>query len=235
MNSIKLYLIPNLLGESSLDVLSNEALNIIPTLKSFVVENLKVARRFLRKVDKTFDIDGSCFLELTKDISVEDQIGFINYAIEHQKDIGIISDAGMPGIADPGEEFIELAHGYDLQVVPLTGPSSILLALVASGLNAEKFEFVGYLPIQRNDRQKAIKKIEQESLKSSKSILFMETPYRNNQLFESLIQTLNNNTLLCVASNISLADEFIKTRSIKNWKKNTPNLHKKPSVFVLQA
>lgn len=229
-----LYLIPSLLGESDLSQLNPTLPSLLPKLKFFVVENVKSARRFLKRIDKGININELTFFELHKNDDVAEQINFLQHAINGNA-IGLLSDAGLPAIADPGENFILLAHQYNIKVVPLVGPSSILLALMASGLNGEQFTFYGYLPIQRKERQHAIKKLESQSLQTGAAQIFMETPYRNNQLLESITQTCRNDTFLCIAANLTLANETILTLTINKWKIKKYNFHKMPAVFVLQA
>jgi len=233
-----LFLIPSLLGDSDLGQLNPTLPTLLPKLKYFVVENVKSARRFLKKVDRSINIDELTFFELNSnnknDDGVADQIKFLQHAI-NGNNIGLLSDAGLPAIADPGEQFILLAHQYQVKVVPLVGPSSILLALLASGLNGEQFTFHGYLPIQKRDRQHAIKKLEAQSLQSGGAQIFIETPYRNNQLLESIKKACRNDTFLCVASNLTLNNELIATHTIKTWNTKDYNFHKIPAVFVLQA
>jgi 16S rRNA (cytidine1402-2'-O)-methyltransferase len=149
--------------------------------------------------------------------------------------VGIISEAGCPGVADPGQVLVGVAHANNAEVVPLVGPSSILLALMASGLNGQQFQFVGYLPIDNAERAKALKALESESLKKNSTQIFIETPYRNNQLLETILKTCMPATRLCIAAELTSGNEWIKTKSIKDWKNNTPDLHKKPTVFLLLA
>jgi len=223
-----------LLGESDLSQLNPYLVKLLPKLKYFVVENVKSARRFLKKVDKSIDINELTFFELHNNNDIAEQINFLQHAVNGNA-IGLLSDAGLPAIADPGEQFVLLAHQYDVKIVPLVGPSSILLALMASGLNGEKFTFHGYLPIQKKERQQAIKKLETQSLQSEASQIFIETPYRNNQLLESIKLTCRGETFLCVAANLTLHNEFIATHTIKKWGAKKYDFHKIPAVFVLQA
>jgi len=199
-----------------------------------VVENVKSARRFLKKVDKSININELNFFELHNNDDIAEQINFLQHAVNGNA-IGLLSDAGLPAIADPGEQFILLAHQYNIKVVPLVGPSSILMALMASGLNGEKFTFHGYLPIQKKERKQAIKRLEVLSLQSSASQIFIETPYRNNQLLETLKLSCRSETFLCVAANLTFENEFITTLTIEKWKTKNYNFHKIPAVFVLQA
>jgi len=229
-----LYLIPSLLGDSDLSQLNPYLTTLLPKLKYFVVENVKSARRFLKKVDRSINIDELTFFELYNNTDVAAQINFLQHAISGAP-MGLLSDAGLPAIADPGEQFILFAHQYNVKVVPLVGPSSILMALMASGLNGEQFAFHGYLPIQKKERQQAIKKLETQSLQNNASQIFIETPYRNNQLLESLKLTCKRDTFLCVAANLTLQNETIVTQTIEKWNTKNYNFHKIPAVFVLQA
>jgi len=155
--------------------------------------------------------------------------------LKEEKNIGIISEAGCPGVADPGQQLIAIAHASGATVKPLVGPSSILLALMASGMNGQQFSFVGYLPIDTTERIKAIRDMENESARKNCTQIFMETPYRNNQILESLVKTCKPATRLCIAANITGSNEFIQTKSIEQWKKKLPELHKQPVIFVLHA
>lgn len=229
-----LYLIPSLLGNSDLSQLNPYLINLLPKLKYFVVENVKSARRFLKRVNKSININELTFFELHNNEDIAEQINFLQHAL-NGNNIGLLSDAGLPAIADPGEQFILLAHQYNIKVVPLVGPSSILLALMASGLNGEKFSFHGYLPIQKKERQQAIKKLEMQSLQNQATQIFIETPYRNNQLLEALKATCRKETFLCIAANLTLQNELIATHTIKTWMTKKYNFHKIPAVFVLQA
>jgi 16S rRNA (cytidine1402-2'-O)-methyltransferase len=229
----KIYLLPMLLGDTSVDmVIPNEVKQKIVLLDTFFAENIKTTRRFLRKIDKTFDIDNSTFLVLNKKTnSVE--LSEMFKIIKQGKDAGIISEAGLPGIGDPGSQLVAMAHREDIQVIPLTGPSSFVLALVASGLNGQSFAFQGYLPVKQTELDKQIKTIEKISGQLNQTQIFMETPYRNNQMLKQLIDSCNPATKLCVASNITTPEEYIKTKTIQEWKKTPIDLHKKPTVFAL--
>lgn len=231
----KLYLIPSLLGDTDLAQLNPAVVNILPKLNYFFVENVKSARRFLKKVDRTIVIDDLTFYEISKKFeNVQEQMNFLNFAYKG-KDIGLLSDAGLPAIADPGENIILLAHHLKIKVVPLVGASSILLALMASGLNGEQFAFHGYLPIQKKERQQAIKRLETQSLQNQAAQIFMETPYRNQQIMEAILKTCKASTFLCVACNLTTDAEIIQTKAIESWRKTNYNFHKQPAVFVLQG
>ncbi len=230
----KIYLIPNTLGDCSIDAaIPHEVKFLASKIRYFIVENERTVRRYLKKIDKSIDIDALQFFLLNKHTEKKDLTDFIKPALEGN-DIGIISEAGIPCIADPGSEIVLLAHKKNIPVVPLVGPSSIFLALMASGLNGQNFAFNGYLPIESNQRIKKLKELEKRSLYEDQTQIFMETPYRNNQLNQDIFKACNDNTLLCIASNITTPDENIKTRSVSEWEKNPPDLHKIPCIFILK-
>ncbi len=196
----------------------------------FFVENIKTTRRYLRKLDRDYPIDDKTFHILNKR-SDEMEIAKI-LAQEKGKTIGVMSEAGCPGIADPGELVVKHAHKLKLKVKPLVGPSSILLALISSGKNGQNFTFNGYLPKERLERIKKIKQLESNARRGVTQ-LFMETPFRNNHLLEDVLENVDNTMTLCIASNITAGNEIIKTKTISDWKKHVPNLNKKPTIFVL--
>lgn len=234
MNKGALYMIPTTIG----DVKDNPNQQIAPSnlittigLRHFIVENIKTTRRFLRKLDPEFDIDNSYFSILNKHTNSNEIQNFLQPCREGEN-IGLISEAGCPGIADPGATIVSIAHRENIRVIPLIGPSSIFMALMASGLSGQNFCFNGYLPIDKSLRIKKIKQLSSSCMNGSSQI-FMETPFRNDSLLTDLLKNLNENIMLCIASNISSNDEFIKTLTIKDWKKNRPKLNKKPSIFIL--
>ncbi len=230
----KLYLIPNTLGSDVIeDSIPKNVANIAINLSHFIVEDLRTARRFLRKLDRNFDIDSSNFYLLNKRTKPQEFIEFIK-PLKAGKDMGIISEAGCPGVADPGAEILKLAHENGITVVPLVGPSSILLALMASGMNGQSFAFNGYLPINRDERIKTIKDLEHLSRTKNQSQIFIETPYRNIDFFNDILKACSPNTRLCVASNLTLEDEFVKTKKISQWK-NIPDINKKPTIFIIHG
>ncbi len=230
-----IFLIPNVIGETSVDdVLPLNLKNIITNIDFFIVENIRNARRFLKTIDKNIIIDNLNFLILDKNTSDNDLNDYLMPAFEGN-DIGLISEAGCPCIADPGSKIVNLAHQFNIKVVPISGPSSIFMALMASGLNGQNFAFNGYLPINKSDRTKKIKFFELRSEKENQTQIFIETPYRNNQLLNDILNTCRANTRLGIASEISTENEFIKTLSIIEWKKIKPDLNKKPSIFILHA
>ena len=229
----KLYLIPTTLGDSPIDkVIPTDIQELIPTIKHFIVENIRTARRYLKKVDSSINIDELKFYELNKHTSPNDIFGFLDAAKDH--DMGIISEAGCPGVADPGADVVKLAHEKNIEVVPLVGPSSILLSLMASGFNGQNFAFNGYLPIKANERIKKIKQLDSRSLSENQTQIFIEAPYRNTKLVEDLIQHCSSGTKLCIAVDITMDTEYIKTLPVKSWKNKIPDLHKKPAIFLLQ-
>jgi 16S rRNA (cytidine1402-2'-O)-methyltransferase len=230
-----IYLIPASLGPGDLafqiPAANTQILNQIDT---FIVENVRTARRFLRAAGFTANFDDVVFHILDKDTPDYQIPGFLQTALEG-KSIGLLSEAGCPCIADPGQKVVRRAHEKNIRVVPLVGPSSILMALISSGFNGQNFVFHGYLPIERKDRIKALKNIELDAARKQQTQIFMETPYRNNAILADVLENCSPNTLLCVACNITSADEFIRTMKISDWKKNTPDLNKKPSVFLIYS
>lgn len=231
-----LYLIPSLLGEheNPKDFVTPFLTHTINTLNYFIVENTREARRFLRKAGYAKNFEEVKFEEINVN---SDKSNLLNYLqpLHKGNNAGIISDAGCPGIADPGAEIIALAHKEGIRVIPLAGASSILMAMMASGLNGQNFAFNGYLPIKPHDRATKIKQLELMSKHQNQSQIFIETPYRNNQLLDEILKQCNENTLLCIACDIMLSNELIKTQTIKNWKKHKPDLHKRPCIFILHA
>lgn len=228
-----LYLIPTTLGESNpFDVLPITVKNTIDQLDYFIVENEKTARRFIKSIHpEKKQSDLNLFL-LNKRTESSAHNTFIEPCL-HGKSVGIISEAGCPGVADPGAEIVALAHQNDIKVIPLVGPSSILMAIMSSGMNGQSFAFNGYLPIDKSDKKKAVKNFERLSHDYNQSQLFIETPYRNNKLVEDLLQTLHKDTLLCIATDISLKTEYIKTKTVSQWKFEKPDLHKRPTIFII--
>lgn len=228
-----LYLIPVTLGETTItQVLPEYNKSIILNIKYFVVENIRSARRFLKQVDQSIDIDALTFYELNKHTNL-DQIGNYLYPLSQGESVGIISEAGCPAIADPGSDVVAIAQKKGYPVVPLVGPSSILLSLMGSGFNGQSFAFHGYLPIDNKERRQKIEQMEHRIFKENQTQLFIETPYRNDKLVEDLITHCSPSIKLCIAMNLTCEDEYIKTLPIQNWKKHLPNMHKKPCIFLL--
>ena len=228
-----IYLIPVTLGgDDFLKVIPEKVISLTRLLRYFIVEDVRSARRFLRLVDKAFPIDDTVFLELNEHTGESDISAYLEPAIKGS-DIGIMSEAGLPGIADPGAKIVALAHKKNLKVIPLSGPSSILLALISSGFNGQNFTFNGYLPVRPAEKTTRIKELEKRAHEGYAQI-FMETPYRNQKMFESLITGCNNETLLCIAADLTLPTEYIRSMKISEWKKNIPSLNNRLVVFVLQ-
>lgn len=228
----KLYLIPCLLGGEDSSILPEYNKNILSEITVFAVENLRSARRFLRSIGYTKNFDTEVlFFEFDKHQS-QQQFQPIIDALKNGKNVGVISEAGNPCIADPGFELVAKAHQHKIEVEPLVGPSSILLALIASGFSGQQFSFHGYLPIENTDRNKKLKQIEGELLKNGSTQIFMETPYRNQKLFEQILQQFQLETKLCVAADITLPTQYILTQTIASWRKDNINLHKRYVIFI---
>jgi len=228
-----LYLIPTSLGDTAFEkILPANNTVIVSAIKHFIVEDVRTARRFLKKTNPAINIDELTFYTLNQHTSPEAISDFLK-PLHNGYDVGVISEAGCPAIADPGADVVAIAQRCGFKVVPLVGPSSILLALMASGFNGQSFAFVGYLPIQPADRAKALKKLESRVYAESQSQLFIETPYRNMKMLEEIINTCRPDTKLCVAVDITLDSEFIQTKSLKDWKKQLPDLNKRPCIFIL--
>ena len=231
--SAKVYLIPTTLGNSPVEnVIPQYVVNIINSTNHYIVENIKTARRYLIKAGIKTKIDDLTFFELNKHTSPKEFDSFLE-PIKENQNIGIISEAGTPGVADPGADIVAIAHQKNIPVVPLVGPSSILLSVMASGLNGQSFAFVGYLPVKKHERIKRIKEIEWKSQTEDQTQLSIETPYRNNHLLDDLLTTCSAETKLCIATDITLESESIKTKTINEWKKGIPNLHKRPTIFLI--
>ena len=228
-----LYLIPVTLGETEISkVLPSYNKEIIVSIRHFIVENVRTARRFLKQTDPEIDIDSLTFYILNKHTSDAELSGFLK-PIEAGYSIGIISEAGCPAIADPGADVVAIAQKKNIPVVPLVGPSSILLALMASGFNGQRFAFYGYLPIDTGERIKTLKALEQRVYLEDQTQLFIETPYRNEKLVEDILKTCKPATRLCIAADITLSSEYIKTKSVAEWKNQVPELSKRPCIFAI--
>lgn len=235
MNKPKVYVIPSLLGDSIHErVLPQYNLGIVSALHDFVVENEKSARRFIKTIlpEKK---QSELRIEILNKHTEDQEIPQLLEPLKKGNSIGIISEAGMPGIADPGAKLVWASHQQGFEVVPLIGPSSIFLALASSGFNGQSFSFHGYLPIDKRERSKALQKLENKSRKSHSAEIFMETPYRNNKFLEDILKTLSPSTRLCIACDITLSTEFIFSGTIKQWKSKKVDLHKRPAIFILQA
>lgn len=227
------YLIPTVLSEGHTDCLPAYILEAVKQCAVFFVENERTARRYLKTLWKEMVIDEKEWFNM-KEATPEVEAAFLQ-KLKEEKTIGIISEAGCPGVADPGQALVHLAQQKGVKVKPLVGPNSILLALMASGMNGQRFQFVGYLPIEISERAKAIKSLEAESKQKDCTQIFIETPYRNNQLLETLLKTCHPGTRLCVAADITSEQEIIQTKTVQQWKAAVPNLHKRPVIFLLYA
>ncbi len=229
----KLYLIPTTLGESNpLDVLPITVKNIIENTNTFIVENEKTTRRFIKAIAPTKNQPSLNLFVLNKHTEIQDVPTFLEPCLNGE-DVGLISEAGCPAVADPGADVVKIAHDKNIQVVPLVGPSSILMAVMSSGMTGQSFAFNGYLPIDKTERKKELMRLERLSLEQNQSQLFIETPYRNNAILEDICKTLQDETLVCVACDITLPTEFIKTKTVLEWKKNSADLHKRPALFII--
>lgn len=228
-----LYLIPVTLGDTSLEkVLPSYNKEIILQIKHFIVEEVRTARRFLKKVEPSIDIDSLTFYPLNKHTLATEISGYLKPLVAGEP-MGVISEAGCPAIADPGADVVAIAQRRGLKVVPLVGPSSILLSVMGSGFNGQSFAFHGYLPIDQAERTRKIKQLEQRAYAEDQTQLFIETPYRNRRLLDELLQTCRPQTRLCIACNVTCEDEYIRTRTVKEWKGNLPDLEKRPCIFLI--
>jgi 16S rRNA (cytidine1402-2'-O)-methyltransferase len=231
MQQGNLYLIPTVLAENATQTIPAYIRDIIIDTDFYIVENLKTARRFIKSIYKEKNIDECVFLEMDKHKNYQFDENFLS-EIFNGKNIGLMSEAGVPCIADPGNKVVEIAHEMEIKVVPLVGPSSLLMALMASGFNGQQFSFNGYLPIDSVERKNKILQMETSGKKGNTQI-FMDTPYRNQRLLEEIIQFCKFDTMLCIACNITAKDEYIKTLPLAEWKKRKPDLNKKPAIFIL--
>lgn len=230
-----LYLIPSPLGEGALtDVLPAKVFETIAALDCFVVEELRTVRRFLSAAGRKGQIEGLEFHELNEHTTPAQVAEYVKL-FDNGRNVGLISEAGLPAVADPGAALVELCHVHGIRVVPLTGPSSLMMALMGSGLNGQSFAFRGYLPAKTPERRKVLMDIEKTSARLRQSEIFIETPYRNDAMLSDILDTLNGNTRLCIAVNITAEDESIVTKRICEWKKNVPTIGKRPCVFILLA
>lgn len=229
----KLYLIPTTLGDNEpLDVLPITVKHIIDKIDTFIVENDKTARRFIKRISPDKSQPSLNMFHLNKFTDEKDLPSFLEPCL-NGVNVGLLSEAGCPGVADPGADIVKIAHQKNIKVIPLVGPSSILMAIMSSGMNGQSFAFNGYLPIDKGERKKEIKRLERLSFEHNQSQLFIETPYRNNKMLEDLSHSLDNNTDVCVACDITLSNEFIKTQTANQWKKNKVDLHKRPTIFII--
>ena len=229
--SSTIYLIPSVVDEMAINTIPLYIIDAVKNCRVIFAENERTARRFLKSICKEIVIDDFEWFTIHK--AEEEQKNNFRQKIKENKNIAIISEAGCPGIADPGQILIEVAQQMNVTVKPLVGPSSILLALMASGMNGQQFEFVGYLPIDNGERIKTIKELETTSQKKRSTIIFIETPYRNNQLIESLLRTCKPTTKICIAAELTGSNEFVKTKTVSEWKNEKTDFHKKPVIFLL--
>ena len=233
MSKGKLYLIPTTLGENApLEVLPISVKKVIELVDNYIVENEKTARHFIKKISSGKS-QPSLIINVLNKFTNESELPSFLDACEQGKPVGLLSEAGCPGIADPGSEIVKIAHKKNIQVVPLVGPSSILLAMMASGMNGQNFSFNGYLPIDNSELRKSLKNLERESFNKNSSQIFIETPYRNNKMLEEICNVLSPDTNVCVASDITLPSEYIKTQTVKKWKHTKVDLHKRPTIFII--
>ena len=233
MQKSTVYLVPSLLDEKGIHAIPPYVVDAIKNCQCFFVENERTARRFLKQLWKEMIIDDHEWFVIHKTES--DAVNSFKQKLKEGKNIGIISEAGCPGVADPGQLLVAAAQEMNIEIKPLVGPNSMLLALMASGMNGQQFQFIGYLPIDIQQRIQSIKMLEAESKKKNCTQLFIETPYRNNQLLEVLLKTCHPSTLLCLGVDITGQKEWIKTKSVEEWKKEKIDIHKRPAIFLLLA
>ncbi|TKG95346.1 SAM-dependent methyltransferase [Puteibacter caeruleilacunae] len=230
----KIYLIPMTLGDTTIErVIPEDIKSIVRDIKVFIVENIRTTRRYLKKIDRDINIDELQFFELNKHTNPNDIASYLSPALKGS-DIGIISEAGCPGVADPGADVVKIAHTKNLQVVPLVGPSSILLALMASGMNGQNFAFNGYIPVKKPERARKLKELEKRSAIENQTQIFIEAPYRNMQLMEDILASCSPSTRLCIACDLTLETEIAVTKTVAQWKGKLPQIHKRPAIFLIQ-
>ena len=228
-----LYLIPSLLGDTPVyKVLPAYNRNVVLAIRHFIVEDVRTARRFLKAVDRSIDIDSLTFSTLNVHTRPE-EIADMLAPLEAGESMGVISEAGCPAVADPGADVVAIAQRKGLKVVPLVGPSSIILSVMASGFNGQSFAFNGYLPIEQGDRIKRLRQLEQRAYSEGQTQIFIETPYRNNKMLQDIISSCRPDTRVCIASNLTCADEYAVTKSVQAWKKECKELPKVPCIFLI--
>ncbi len=231
----KLYLIPiPISDEPVIESRTSDVTQLVHQIGYFVVENIRTARRFIKSVDKNIDVDILTFFEIGERSTNFDSTHVIEL-LKSGNDVGVMSEAGAPGIADPGSEMVMAAHRENITVVPLIGASSIMLALMGSGLNGQRFSFLGYLPIKPQDRQKTLKQIERESAQWNQTQIFIETPYRNKQILEDILKICNPTTMVTIAIDLTGKEQHLKTKTIEAWKREKLEFPKKPAIFALLA
>jgi 16S rRNA (cytidine1402-2'-O)-methyltransferase len=229
----KLYLIPVTMGECDpMDVLPQTVKRVVELIDYYIVENEKTARKSIKGVLPEKKQSELVLFALNKHTDAKEHLNFIEPLLAG-KNMGLMSEAGCPGVADPGAVIVKLAHEKGIQVIPLVGPSSILLAIMASGMNGQSFTFNGYLPIDKGEKKSALKNLEKLSFDKNQSQIFIETPYRNNKLLEDILQALQPSTHLCIATDITLPTEYIKTLRVADWKKTKVDLHNRPTIFII--
>ena len=231
-----LYLIPGKLGDTTelKSVIPGKNLEIVKKIRHFIVESRKCAVRFLIEIDKDFPIDQCTFTELSEHTDEKADLRGILSWLEKGEPMGVLSDAGCPAVGDPGSRAVELAHKKNLEVIPLTGPNSMIMALMASGFNGQNFAFNGYLPVKNGERESKIKQLETRMYKENQTQLFIETPYRNEKMFETLLKTCRPETKLCIAAGITTESQFIKTKTVAKWKESPkPQIGKNPAIFLI--
>lgn len=232
INYGKLYLIPTPIGNSAKKEIPDYNIEILKSISIFIVEEIRTARRFL-VANNCKDLIETSIFHIYNEHSNKQSFAELLMPIYKGENIGILSEAGLPCIADPGEEIVLEAHLMNIQIVPLVGPSSVFLALMASGLNGESFKFHGYLPIEKNEKERRISNISSDILKTKTSHIFIEAPYRNDKMLESILKSCHNDIHLCIAANIMNDNQYIKTKSIRDWKKTKVELHKIPTIFII--
>ncbi|NJB83304.1 SAM-dependent methyltransferase [Wenyingzhuangia aestuarii] len=230
-----LYLIPTTLGDNEpLEVMPISVKSVVESLNHFIVENEKSARRFIKKITPSKSQPSLELKLIDKYVDAVEVNSYLDVCMEGQS-IGLLSEAGVPAVADPGSDVVALAHKKGIRVIPLVGPSSILMAMMASGMNGQSFAFNGYLPIDKADRKREIKRLERLSKEHKQSQIFIETPYRNHKMLDDLKATLSSSTNLCIAADITMPNEYIKTYTVAEWKNQKPELHKIPAIFIIHA
>lgn len=229
----KVYLIPTVLSADALFSIPAYITAIAQQLRVFYVEHERTARRYLKALDRNINIDELQLLPMNENQPPDTALA--KKLLLAGTDIGVLSEAGCPAIADPGHLVVQAAHSIDARVIPMVGPNSMLLALMASGMNGQNFQFTGYLPIKGPERGKALRQLEEESERKKQTQLFIETPYRNNQLLKDILDHCKDHTRLCIAADITGPEEYIKTKTVREWRKALPDLHKRPAIFLLYA
>lgn len=229
----KLYLIPTTLGDTNaLEVMPISVKKVVELIDTYIVENEKTARRSIKAISPSKSQPSLTLFQLNKYTDVSEIPSYLEPCLQGES-VGLLSEAGVPGVADPGAEVVKIAHQKGIQVVPLVGPSSILMAMMSSGMNGQNFAFNGYLPIDQKERKQELKRLERLSFEHNQTQLFIETPYRNNKMLEDICATVHPDTQVCIACDITLPTEYIITKSASFWKSNAPDLHKRPAIFII--